>query len=83
MLDQTGILHYFEMILTNQDVTKSKPDPEGYLKTLKELNFSNKNTIIIEDSPKGVAAAEASGCHVIVVKNPDEVTIDLFKEVIK
>ena len=55
----------------------------NFLSGFEKSIFSNKNTIIIEDSPKGVAAAEASGCHVIVVKDPDEVTIDLFKEVIK
>jgi HAD superfamily hydrolase (TIGR01509 family) len=83
MLDKTGILNYFDMVLTNQDVEKPKPDPEGYIKTLKELDISNKNTIIVEDSPKGLQAAKESGCHVISVKNADEVTIELFKEVLK
>ena len=83
MLDKIGVLSYFDMVLTNQDVKKPKPDPEGYIKILKELDISNKNTIIVEDSPTGLQAAKESGCHVISVKNADEVTIELFEGAIK
>jgi HAD superfamily hydrolase (TIGR01509 family) len=83
MLEKTGILKYFDLLITNQDVIKAKPDPEGYLLCLKTLNISSKNTIIIEDSPKGIEAAEQTGCFLIKVKNPDEVNIELLKDVIK
>jgi beta-phosphoglucomutase-like phosphatase (HAD superfamily) len=42
------------------------------------FGFSEEDTFIIEDSPKGLAAANASGANVIQVKNPDEVNISLF-----
>lgn len=83
MLEKTGILKYFDLLITNQDVIKAKPDPEGYLLCLKTLNISSKNTIIIEDSPKGIEAAEQTGCFLIKVKNPDEVNIELLKDAIK
>lgn len=83
MLKKTGILEYFDLLITNQDVTKAKPDPEGYLLCLKILNISSKNTIIIEDSPKGIEAAEQTGCFLIKVKNPDEVNVELLKDAIK
>ena len=83
MLRETGILDLFELITTNQDVIKSKPDPEGYLKTMKHFNVKKESVIIVEDSPKGIAAARASGCDVIEVSNPDEVNIKLFEEYIK
>lgn len=83
MLEKTGILKYFDLLITNQDVIKAKPDPEGYLLCLKTLNISSKNTIIIEDSPKGIEAAEQTGCFLIKVKNPDEVNVELLKDAIK
>ena len=83
MLDKTGILEFFEMITTNQDVTSPKPNPEGYILTLKNFKIPADNTIIVEDSPKGLQAAHATDCHVLEVSNPDEVNIELFKELIR
>ena len=80
MLEKTGILDLFEMVMTNQDVDNCKPDPEGYIKVLESFNIGPLSTIIVEDSPKGLAAAHASGCHVMQVKNPDDVNIEFFKE---
>ena len=83
MLKKTGIYDMFEMIVTNEDVTVPKPNPEGYIKVLNSLNISYDNAIIVEDSPKGKKAAYASGCHVLEVVNAKEVNIDLFKGVIE
>lgn len=83
MLEKTGILKYFDLLITNQDVVKAKPDPEGYFLCLKTLNISSKNAIIVEDSPKGIEAAKKTGCVLIKVQNPEEVSIELLKGVIK
>jgi HAD superfamily hydrolase (TIGR01509 family) len=80
MLCKTGILDLFELIITNQDVKEAKPSPEGYLKTIQHFNVEKESVIIVEDSPKGIAAARATGCRVIEVSNPDEVHVLLFKE---
>ena len=80
MLKRTGVYDLFDMVVTNQDVEKPKPDPEGYLQVLNYFNISPKNSIIVEDSPKGLAAARASGCHVLQVENPDGVGLELFEE---
>lgn len=82
MLQKTGVINLFDSILTNQDVENAKPNPEGYLKTMQFFNCKPENTIIIEDSPKGVAAAKASGAKVIIVKNPDEVNIDMIGKIL-
>jgi len=79
MLQKTGIIDLFELVTTNQDVVNAKPDPEGYLATLKHFNIAPHETLIIEDSPKGMEAAIASGCNVVRVRNPDEVDIDLLR----
>lgn len=82
MLNKTGILNYFDLLITNQDVIKPKPDPEGYNLCITKFNLKPNNCIIIEDSPKGILAAEQTGCKVLKVKNPDEVNIQLLKGII-
>ena len=82
MLQKTGIIEYFDYILTNEDVSLAKPHPEGYLHVLEYFNVSHQNTLIVEDSPKGLEAAYASGCKVLKVGNPDDVTVANLKEFI-
>ena len=82
MLERTGIIELFDLITTNQDVKNAKPDPEGYLLTLEHFNVKKEDTVIVEDSPKGMAAARASGCRVIQVKGPNEVNVDLIRSYI-
>ena len=83
MLERTGILNLFELVVTNQDVENPKPHPEGYLKVLEHFKVEKSSMLIIEDSPKGIAAATASGCHIIQVRNPDDVCIELFNSYFK
>jgi HAD superfamily hydrolase (TIGR01509 family) len=82
MLEKTGILNSIDLLITNQEVKKPKPDPEGYNLILNILKISNNETIIIEDSPKGIKAAESSKCKVIVVNNVDDVNIKLLQDLI-
>lgn len=82
MLSKTGVLDLFELVVTNQDVSNPKPDPEGYVKVMKHFRASKEETCIIEDSPKGIEAAEQSGAQVIVVKNPDDVNLSLIERIL-
>lgn len=82
MLSKTGILHFFDLLMTNQDVSMPKPDPEGYIKVIKHFNIPEEKCFIIEDSPKGIEAAKKSGSNVIVVKNPDDVDIKLLEKIV-
>ncbi len=52
-----------------EDVTRIKPDPEPYLLGCKLLAADPAASVVLEDSPNGVAAAEAAGCQVIAVPN--------------
>jgi len=82
MLERTGIVDFFDLILTNQDVCEPKPSPEGYLNIIEHFSIDKKNTIIVEDSPKGLEAAINSGCFVVKVKNPAEVNVKMIREFI-
>jgi len=82
MLQKTGIFDLFEIVVTNQDVTSPKPDPEGYISVMKHFDKEPGETVIVEDSPKGVQAAKSSGAKVVIVKNPDEVNLDLVERIL-
>ena len=59
----------FEVTVCAEDVTRIKPDPEPYLLGCKLLAADPAASVVLEDSPNGVAAAEAAGCQVIAVPN--------------
>jgi sugar-phosphatase len=51
--------------VTAEDVSASKPDPEGFLKGAAELGFAPADCVVFEDSPAGVAAGLAAGMRVV------------------
>ena len=54
-----------DRILTSEHFTKSKPDPECFLKGMELLGGTPADTVIFEDSLHGLAAARATGAKVI------------------
>jgi HAD superfamily hydrolase (TIGR01509 family) len=65
VLAATGMM--FPVIVSAEDVTASKPDPEPYLLAAKLLTVAPESCVAIEDSPNGVASATAAGCRVVAV----------------
>lgn len=57
----------FDLILTQEDVKKVKPNPEGFLKAMNYFSMKPENTIIFEDSNIGIEAARETGSTVLVV----------------
>jgi len=76
MLLKKGFLEYFDYFISNEDVKYPKPDPEIYLKCIQRKNISPTQTLIIEDSPIGITAANRSGCNVLPVSDTSGVTYD-------
>ena len=68
-LTRLGLLKYFDVIHTSDDVVNTKPDPALYLLTLKSLDLSPREAIVLEDSPNGVSAAKDAGIFTIAVPN--------------
>jgi len=54
-----------KMLVTSDDVTHGKPDPEPYLKGAKQLGFAAADCLVIEDAPAGIESARAGGMKVI------------------
>lgn len=68
ILQHFGCLDWFELVLTSEDVTKNKPDPEGYLTAMAHFGVTPAETLIFEDSGIGLAAAMASGAAVMKIE---------------
>ena len=62
-----GIEGMVDGILSSEDVTEAKPSPEAFLKAMAIEGVSPAETLIFEDSPVGLRAAEASGAPYIKV----------------
>jgi len=67
ILNHFKIKKLFKIIITAQDITKGKPDPEPYLITAKKLQKNPKNCLAIEDSQSGVLSAKAAGMKCIAI----------------
>lgn len=76
MLEKTGQLAYMDFVISNEDVKNPKPSPEGYMQAISKLELDPKECMIVEDSPKGIAAAKSSNAHVYEVSGYPEVTLD-------
>ena len=60
-LEKYNMHKYFGVVLTAEDVSKHKPDPEVVYKAMELLNAKKEETLIIGDGPKDVAAGKAAG----------------------
>ncbi len=72
ILEKTGILPFFEAIVSGNDVTFSKPHPEVFLKGAKQLDAIPSRTIVFEDSQKGIEAANAGGFYAVGIGKPSD-----------
>ncbi|MCV0383305.1 MAG: HAD family phosphatase [Erythrobacter sp.] len=73
MMKLSGLDPMLDMIVSNEDVSKPKPDPEMYQTAMAHLSLQPAETLILEDNDHGIAAARASGAHVMVVGGPEDV----------
>ena len=55
------------LVVPAEDVTRGKPDPEGYLRAAELLGRDPAETVVFEDAPAGIESALASGAQVVVV----------------
>jgi beta-phosphoglucomutase len=64
VVEAAGLAECFRAIVTSDDVVHGKPDPEGYLNTLRLLGNPN-DALVFEDTEAGIASAKAAGLRVI------------------
>jgi HAD superfamily hydrolase (TIGR01509 family) len=64
---QAAGLDVFDVIVSAEDVTRGKPDPEGYFLALEQLGVRAADAVAIEDAPPGITAAKAAGLRCVAV----------------
>ncbi len=69
-LKELGLLNYFEVIVTRDDVEKVKPAPDLYLKAINDLKIDSSEGVAFEDSLNGSIAAMTAGLKCVIVPNP-------------
>jgi len=67
ILDSLQLKNHFDVIVTSEDVTAGKPDPQIFLIAAKRLGARPANCLVIEDAVPGVQAAKAAGMKCIAV----------------
>jgi HAD superfamily hydrolase (TIGR01509 family) len=68
---------HLEVILSGEDVSKGKPDPEIFLTAATKLGVPYNNCIVIEDATNGIRAAKKANMACIAIKNPNSGNQDL------
>jgi HAD superfamily hydrolase (TIGR01509 family) len=79
-LDGLGASAAFDVVLASEDVSHGKPHPELYWKAMATLSVLPEETLVVEDSPVGLAAACRSGAHVLRVACPKDVTAACIRQ---
>jgi beta-phosphoglucomutase family hydrolase len=69
IMDQLSLHDCFDAYVTCEDVTKSKPAPDTFIKSAQKLSLHPQHCIVVEDSVHGVQAAKAAGMKVVAVTN--------------
>jgi beta-phosphoglucomutase-like phosphatase (HAD superfamily) len=76
MMEKTSLEKYLDAVISAENVSNGKPDPEIYLKIFEKLNVKACQVVVVEDNQNGIMAATQAGAHVMKVENPSEVDID-------
>lgn len=69
-LDRLCLAGYFEVLCCGSEVDAVKPDPALYHLALERLSLAPGQVFVLEDSPKGIAAARAASLYCVAVPNP-------------
>ena len=82
-MELSNLSQYFDATLSNEDVTRPKPDPQMYQLAMEEIGETADHCLIVEDNDNGVKAAIDAGGFLLRVHSPQDVTYDAIKKAIK
>lgn len=78
-IEKLGLKQYFSVILSGEEVKRSKPEPDIFLKAAELLNVNPSECLVLEDSKSGTAAAKKAGMKCIGYQNVNSGEQDLSK----
>ena len=79
VLEKLGIVAYFDLIFSGEEVKNGKPAPDVFLETCEKLKETPGTCVVIEDSANGVLAAVRAGMTCLGYQNPTSGEQDLSK----
>lgn len=85
-LTDAGIIEYFQVVIGGDMVSRSKPQPDIFLKACEELGVEPEEAFAIEDSYNGIRAAAAGKLRPLMVPDlmpPTEEMQELSEEILK
>jgi beta-phosphoglucomutase len=75
MMEKASLSQYLDVMVSNEDVAKPKPDPEMYCKAMAHFGLRPDECLVVEDNENGIKAAKASGAHLLVVQDVSQTCI--------
>lgn len=79
IVEKTSLGRFFDAIADGNCITRSKPDPEVFLKAAEMLEISPENSMVIEDAEAGIAAARAGGFYCASIGQAAKMQLGDFK----
>jgi HAD superfamily hydrolase (TIGR01509 family) len=83
LFERAAIINYFDFYISNQDVKESKPNPEMYNEAMNRFGLKPEECLILEDNENGIKAAKASGGHLLIIKDVNDVNLESITNCIK
>jgi len=65
--EKFGLQPFFDIVVTAKEIRQTKPHPEPYLITARQLGLNPASCMVIEDSKNGILSAKAAGCVVVAI----------------
>jgi beta-phosphoglucomutase len=63
-----ALVSYFDATVSADEVARTKPDPEPYLKAMEMIGVAAADTVVVENAPLGIRAGKAAGARVVAVE---------------
>lgn len=79
ILERLGLTEYFDAVSDGNNITKSKPDPEVFLKAAEYLGLAPEECLVVEDAVAGLEAAKAGGMDCAAVGDARESELAVYK----
>ena len=77
ILSRLDLAGFFNLIITEEDVKKHKPDPEAYILALEQFSLDSSEVLVFEDSNAGLIAANRAGCDAVAFQHEFNISNDL------
>ena len=65
ILERTDLVRYFDAVADGNMITRSKPDPEVFLKAAELISVNPEDCIVVEDAVAGIRAAKSAGMYAV------------------